>query len=903
LSEDITHELELQYLKLTACEGYGKIWGPMNPKTSLSQINLVAYGCLFASGMATLIYELIWFRYLTLVFGASLYALSAVLCAFMLGLAGGSWIMGQVLAKDGVSRRLLLWYGLFEGLIGLYALCFPLSLELLEKIYPLMLSGDGRAGLRLHVMEFILGTLLMLPATLLMGATLPLVGCWAVDNQKDQVLCRLSRLYGWNTMGAVFGCLFTQFFAIQYWGMQGAIWTGLFLNVLVFTICLLVGRNIIQGDFQNSLKIEKGANTPSYSDKAGVHFLIFVMFAYSGMASLSSEILWTRILLFPMGTTLYSFALILTTFLSGIALGSLMAKRLVGDSNWVLKFILVEIAIGFVCIGILPLLESLTEWTSLADRFFYSLESSPEKTLLVRFLFAFGLMFVPTFGFGLLFPLASQIYSLNLKAVSKAIGNIYSINTLGGVAGTILTPFLFIPLLGIRLSIYYIYSILILIGVWAYSKFKKQSLGLMLTSLCTVFVVLFFGKTFFVPGIETEKSGLHNFARVEISVPQERIRLLDYKEGEFSTISVVEDKESGARTIYLDGFSTATVSRSFSGSTYMQAMGYIPMILHPSPKNILVIGFGTGNTLGIASLFPNANVHGVEIDKNVLKFSKWFSDWNHDVLQKPNTKIFVQDGRAYLRWSKTRYDVIIMEPMSPLQSGVVNLYSKEFYDLALNHLKEDGILVQWLPLHLVGREDARSIIRTFKNVFPEFSVWNSFLTRIVLLIGSREKVIINKSRYNKIMQNLELKKVAEEMKVRSFLDFSDFFLTDGDRLSAFLDGAKEITDNKPLLEFSRVSLLPPMKWETDESFLNILRHRINQMPRLDGIGQEEKEDFERGFRLRTAQRLAVFSQRYQGPGAEFFSNHNYFSGLEAMRNYFDSYKKLYIHLDGAKWQK
>ena len=128
---------------------------------------------------------------------------------------------------------------------------------------------------------------------------------------------------------------------------------------------------------------------------------------------------------------------------------------------------------------------------------------------------------------------------------------------------------------------------------------------------------------------------------MEISVPQERIRLLDYKEGEFSTISVVEDKESGARTIYLDGFSTATVSRSFSGSTYMQAMGYIPMTLHPFPENVLVIGFGTGNTLGVASLFPGANVHGVEIDKNVLKFSKWFSDWNHDVLHKPNTKILV----------------------------------------------------------------------------------------------------------------------------------------------------------------------------------------------------------------------------------------------------------------------
>ena len=855
--------------------------------------------------MAALVYELIWFRYLTLVFGASLYALSAVLCAFMLGLASGAWLMGQVLSKNGVPKRLILWYGFFEGLIGLYALSFPLGLELLEKIYPLILPVDGQAGLGLHVMEFILGTLLMLPATLLMGATLPLVGYWVVKNEKDQILSRLSRFYGWNTMGAVFGCLFTQFFAIQYWGVQGAVRIGVVLNVLVFLVCLAYGRIFLKGEIKYPSNLKKKTEKLSDQDRPTqeITFLIFVMFFYSGMASLSSEILWTRILVFPMGTTLYSFALILATFLSGIAIGSLFSKRLLGESKWVHQFILIEIFIGLFCIGVLPLLENLTEWTSLADRFFYSLENSPEKTLFIRFLFAFGLIFIPTFGFGLLFPLANQIYSLNLKSVSKALGNTYCINTLGAVSGTILTPFVFIPLFGIRLSIYLIYSVMILFGVFVLAKFRNQSPFLKSASLGATFVLLIFGKTFFVPDVKTEKSGVHNLARLEINVPEERIRLLDYKEGEFSTISVVEDKESGNRTIYMDGFSTATVSRSFSGSTYMQAMGFVPMTLHPSPKNVLVIGFGTGNTLGIVSLFPNANVHGVEIDKNILKFSKWFSNWNHDVLQRPNTKIFIQDGRAFLRWSNIRYDVIIMEPMSPLQAGVVNLYSKEFYDLALSHLKEDGILVQWLPLHLVGREDARLITRTFKNVFPEFSVWNSFLTRIVFLVGSREKMVIDKNLFDKRMGNLELKKVAKEMKVVSFLDFADFFLSDGDYLTGFLESAGEITDDKPLLEFSNVSLLPPMKWETDEIFLNMLRHRINQKPPVTGLTLQEQDAFDRGFKLRTAQRLGVFSRRYQGPGAEAFSSRNYFSGLDAMSIYFDSYQKPSVHLNGAKWQK
>ena len=850
--------------------------------------------------MATLVYELIWFRYLTLVFGATLYALSAVLCAFMLGLAGGAWGMGRILAKGDGSKRLIFWYGIFEGLIGLYALSFPLGLELLEKIYPLVLPSDGQAGLMVHIMEFLLGTFLMLPATLLMGATLPLVSCWAVGNEKRQVFSKISLLYGWNTLGAVFGCLFTQFFAIQLWGVQGAIWFGVLLNALVFLVCFVCGRIFYQVDQQHISAKKENNNSVADEDIGNINLLVFVMFAYSGMASLSSEILWTRILVFPMGTTLFSFALILATFLSGIAFGSLVARRLLGESNWILKFILIEISIGLVCIGILPLLENLTEWTSLTDRFFYSIENSPEKTLFIRFLFAFGLMFVPTFGFGLLFPLANHIYSFRLQAVSKAIGNVYSINTLGGVLGTILTPFVFIPLFGIRLSIYLIYAVLILFGVFVLAKYRKQNPVLI---LAVVLVVLIVGKTIFVPQIEIGESGVHNLARLEINVPEDRIKLLDYKEGEFSTISVVEDTESGARTIYLDGFSTATVSRSFSGSAYMQAMGFVPMMLHPEPKNVLVIGFGTGNTLGIASLFSKANVHGVEIDKNVLKFSKWFSDWNHDVLKRPNTKMFIQDGRAFLRWSKTRYDVIVMEPMSPLQAGVVNLYSKEFYELALNHLKEDGILVQWLPLHLVGREDARSITQTFKNVFPESSVWNSFLTRIVLLIGSREKINIDKNLFVTKLNNPELKKVAEEIKVMSFLDFADFFITDANHLSAFLENSGEISDDRPILEFSKVSLLPPLKWETDEVFLNMLRHRINQKPPVTGMTLQEREAFDRNFKLRTAQRLAVFSRRYQGPGAEAFARRNYFSGLETMSIYFDTYLQPQVHLDDAQWQK
>ena len=870
------------------------------------RISWVAYACLFASGAASLVYELIWFRHLALVFGASLYALSAVLCAFMTGLAGGAWFMGRVLSNNPASLepdKLIRIYGLLEGLIGLYALSFPLGLDLLGKLYPLILPATGQVDLSVHLLEFLLSTLLMLPATLLMGATLPLVGCWATGNQTDKIFSKISLLYGVNTFGAVCGCLFTQFFAIRLLGVQGATWFAILLNVMVFMLCYGKPRAFYVeetgSDQTQTKKRKKKKEVEEVSPAIGL--LVLVMFAYSGMASLSSEILWTRILVFPMGSTLYSFALILATFLLGIALGSLAANKLVGSSCRVLKFVGIELAIGVFCIAILPVLANLTEWTAIADKYFYSLDSSPGRIILIRSLFAFALMFLPTFGFGLLFPLANQIYSSRLQGVGKVLGNTYSINTVGAVAGTILTPFVFIPLWGIRLSLYGIYAVLILFGVYILAKDREFKPATMLMMLGSVLVVLILGKGFLVPGIDTQKAGKGNFARLEVNVPKDRIKLLDYKEGEYSTISVVEDKESRARTIYLDGFSTATVSSMFSGSTYMQAMGFVPMVLHPSPKRVLVIGFGTGNTLGTASMFPEAEVHGVEIDKNVLEFSKWFLKWNHDVLTRPNIKMFIQDGRSFLKWTEFTYDVIIMEPMSPLQAGVVNLYSREFYELALSRLKEDGLLLQWLPLHLVGPEDARSITHTFNGVFPEFSVWNSFLTRIVMLVGSRKPVTLDKEHFEDLMKNLEINEMAREMKVNSFLDFADFYITEGRQLSPYLKGAGEITDDSPLLEFSTVSLLPPLQWETDESFLNLLRPRLEQVPNVRGVSAREQEAFKRNYTIRTAQRFGLFSRRYKGPGEKFFASGNYFAGLEALGIYFESHDSPSIQLRDAQW--
>ena len=203
-------------------------------------------------------------------------------------------------------------------------------------------------------------------------------------------------------------------------------------------------------------------------------------------------------------------------------------------------------------------------------------------------------------------------------------------------------------------------------------------------------------------------------------------------------------------------------------------------------------------------------------------------------VNRDNVHLNYQDARGFIRWTDALYDVITLEPMSPVQAGVNNLYSREFYEQSRRRLNAGGLMMQWLPLHLVGPEDARAIVKTFQSVFPHTSVWNSYLTRIVLLVGSDEPQVLDKYRFEKLMGNEAIQGMAEQIGIFNFLDMMDFYLTDGKSLAPLVSRASVITDDRPLLEHSPTTLVPPLKRETDESFLNLLRFRMGKFPLTKG---------------------------------------------------------------------
>ena len=867
---------------------------------------LIPFFCIFISGAASLVYELIWIRQLSLVFGGTLYAISAVLCAFMTGLALGAWGIGLLLSHRNKQKKtvnLVLLYGLIEGLIGLYGLFFPYGLELISGFYAPIVNGTIELGFLLHWVEFFLSTALMLPATICMGATLPLIGSWSIGKNSERIVSDVSILYSLNTFGAVAGCLYTQTIALKYFGVSATNLTAIGMNFLVFLLCTPLQSYFIKNSSSKIPVIKHKTNYErSSAPNRRFSLILIFIFAYSGMASLASEILWTRVLVFPMGTTLSSFALILATFLFGIALGSIMTDKLLGNSNHVLKFLLIQLSIAVLCIAILPLFENLHEWTLKADQLFYDLDNIALKTIGIRSLFAFGLMFLPTLGFGLSFPLANRININLFKTNSKTLGNTYALNTIGATLGTIITPFILIPFMGIRMSLFVIYSILIFLCLVAMAIHFKWNDKNFVKSGFIATTIIFLGYIWSNPKISTEQLGSHNLARIEIDTQKHQLNLIEYIEGDFSTLSVIENKKSKARTLYMNGFSTATVSDSIGGSDYMQAMGFIPMVLHPNPKKAMVICFGTGNTTGTVSLFPGVQVDGIEIDKNVLSLAHHFSKWNHNAQKKKNIHMYIQDGRTFTRWTQNKYDVITLEPMSPIQAGTVNLYSREFYQLAAERLNKDGLMMQWLPLHLVGPDDAKSILKTFQEVYPHTSIWNSFLTRIVLLVGSKEEIALDKIRFEELMRVPEIQNSAQQIGINTFLDFTDFFLTDANKVNSFMQNADLITDDRPLLEFSPATLLPPLKLEVDETFLNYLKYRIGNYPQVRGMMPSEKRRWKKDFRTRTAQRISVFSRRYHGPGESAFNKRNYSEGLDEVATYLDNKKDQPIRLKGIQWE-
>jgi len=735
------------------------------------------------SGMAGLVYEVVWVRMLTLVFGATTYAVSTVLFSFMAGLALGSYFFGR---KIDSVRSPLRVYGFLELGIGIYALLVPGIIEILNEAYVSMFSEDIPNFLTYSLFRFVFATAVLLVPTTLMGGTLPVLSRHYVRG-LGTLGWDVGVLYTINTLGAVFGVLLAGFFLEATFGVNKSIQIAAAANILIGIISLylstLPGFSLVQSATGKPVSLH--ADTAAVKKKEIDPRFILWAFAISGFCALGYEVIWFRALILALYNNTYAFSIMLVTFLSGLALGSYLVSRIIdAKKDWVAAFARIEIAIGIVAMLALPVFIVLQNTALIWLRNY--LGGSFHGVTLAGFVLAAVMMFIPTLLFGLTLPVANKIYINNIKDVGRKVGRLYSVNTIGAVLGSFIVGFLLIPYVGfIRANVILgilnlLAGVFILYGLQGYPSQKKK---LTYGAVAGVVVVALFSFA------ATDRiSSLH----VDMV---KGAKTIFYKEGATSTVSIVEMQ--GARAAFVNG--TLVVGGTRGALQTVRMLAHLPMLLHKGRhEDVLVVGFGMGVTTYSVSLYEPGRFDVVEIAPEVLAGASYFRKFNHGIDEDPDLHIVIEDGRNYLLRTRKRPDVITADPTHPIL-GSGSLYTREYYRQVYNKLGEDGVMAQYVPLHLLGNEEFRSIIATFASVFEHSSLWYS-LTDLVI-IGTKRPLSIDYSKLQRDIAELEINKDLKLSNIEKPLRLLSHFLMGEKEIHNYVVGAEINTDDHPIVEF------------------------------------------------------------------------------------------------------
>jgi spermidine synthase len=805
---------------------------------------LVALAFFFGSGACGLLYQIVWTRKLVLLFGTTSYAVSTVLSIFFLGLAIGSIWGGRLADKH---ERPLHLYGIFEIIIGIWALAFILFINTGESIAVSILKAVGPSyALGIAVRGVMAGLFLIVPVTL-MGATLPLLGRFVTAHRPVQGL-RLGGLYSVNTFGAVTGCLATGFLLLATFGYTKTTLIGAAINIAIGLAAIALSRKVGPIATLSSEQEPAEPIRPDLGVKPTTALLVVAAFAISGFCSLALEVLWTRLLTILFLGTTYAFTTMLASVLCGIALGSTTASLLIDRvRDRVSAYGLIQALTGIACLLTLLIFPHLPDMLRSAQ-----LDTQLDWNAMVmrKFLLSFSVLFLPTFLFGMSFPFAVRIIAASPSNLGKSIGRVYSANTFGGVLGSLVGGFLLIPLFGthqgiIVLAVFLAASGFLLIGASAHAGLTKKAL---LAAGCSVAIAVSFT---YMP-TDVSKSLNHWF------MPEDQ-ELVAYTEGVEGTVMVTGPtgaREGSDRVLWINAVqATASIEKGVKMNRFQ---GVLPLFFDRPLDNALFMCFGSGITAGTLALSPFEQIDTVEISEDVLNSAQHFKADNFDVLNNPRINLIVNDGRNFLLTTDKQYDLITFEPMPLALSGVSTFYTKEYYELCLDHLTEEGLVSQWIPLHNgLSIEVIQSLMKTFIDVFPEVSVW--FINADMFFIGSRTPQSVHYSALQKsIDSNPVLKEGLENVYLRDTTELLATFFMTRENIESFTQEAKPMTDDLPWAEF----LAPKMIYSRNVQNVLIALEEYRQSP-LDIVSDVDEPDWN-AIESRIQLRHQAHMQDYQG---------------------------------------
>ena len=696
------------------------------------------YLLFFLSGATALVYQIVWVRSLTLVFGGSHLAVTVVLSIFMAGLAVGGYVVGRY--ADHVRKPLRL-YGLLELGIALLAFAFVGLMNVYPTIYVALAQGREDSVAYLAAVRVVFAVFALIAPTALMGGTLPALSRF-VSKQPEGLQSHLAFLYGLNTLGAVFGAALAGFVLLGMYAVSTVLYLAVAANVLIGLASLAL-QQAAPDAFETGPTVPVETESPTPEDRGApmkptplddtrVQTLILWGIGLSGFCALGYEVLWTRILTIAIGASVYSFTVMLVAFLAGIALGSqaygvalkILRARGAGVTGAVLWFGIVQIVIGLTALLVTVQLRDVPANTIRLQGLVLGLGISPfAARVWSGFGLAFLYMVVPAFFMGVAFPLAGEVRARHRNAVGRGVGEVVACNTLGAIFGAGMSGLVLIYLFGIERSLQMLTVVNVGVGLLVLCSLQnRRRLGATAAALglaALVFLALnrtafrLWDTTYFAIFRSNQPEAFRTPEMVREAV--ENTDLLYYAEGIESIVSVIRIK-GGEQSFLTNG--RVEASSHLQAQQVQFALGHLPMLLHRDPKRALVVGLGSGMTLGAVSVHPSLEqVTLAELEPRVLGVARTFAEYNHHVLDHPKLKIVFNDGRNYLLTTTERFDVITADPIHPWFRGAGYLYTAEYFKLVADHLRPGGLASQWLPIYELTPRDLQSVVRTFQNQF------------------------------------------------------------------------------------------------------------------------------------------------------------------------------------------
>jgi spermidine synthase len=724
----------------------------------------------FCSGVCGLIYQVLWLRLLALVFGVTVYAASTVLAAFMAGLAGGSALAGRIVSR---VKRPLVIFGIAEILIGLSALATPVALDMAATLYASIYPLAGGSLAVLTIVRLITGFVVLLVPTILMGMTLPVLSASALV-RGSSFGTRVSALYAINTAGALTGAALTGFYLIGAIGIQRSFLLAASVNVAVGVAALVLSRRVIEREVAIAAA---DVGVPVPQPAGGTHArrspaAIGVVVAVSGLVALALEIVWFRTLVQYLAATTYAFTTMLATVLAGIAIGSAVASPLLRkprDWTAVLAAIQVVTALAVLASALFLGWSYAAGWRTTGDW-----QASAAAILPVAMLM------------GLAFPIAIHLAASPLAGDSAAsiahrVGRLYSLNVLGAIAGALIGGFVLLPLTGTRralVTLAALYGASALLLIWKHPSRRSHLAMMAIGAVAFAYLATEVPDPFAAAYARRYGPDMREFWR---------------EEGVQTAVSV--HVSEFRRTLYLDGLHQANDSPEMV--RLHRIIGHLPMVLHPAPKDALVIGLGGGATPGAVSQHEGARVQIVELSDSVRKAAAFFAHVNYDVVNKPNVRVRVDDGRNFLTLSGEKFDVITADIIQPVHAGAGNLYSREYFTLVREALRDDGLALQWIG-HREPTQYAL-IMRTFLEVFPHATLWFDGN----LMVGSKSPLRITPSTLATKRSSPVTAAALDDVGLTSFEVFASWYTAGPDAMRQFVGPGPLLTDDRPLVEYHR----------------------------------------------------------------------------------------------------